>query len=259
MPEDQGTIILEAGWAEDARVVKADPVTLEHEVISGDQQAHVPDINADGTKLVWAGPSDTDPTWPDIYLRDLPNGDIRRVSSGGGPKWTFDQKALLVSRKDGVYRMELDGSAKLVRTGEDLSGTEIAKGTYVFGDAKTLKIVDGDEETLVFDGGDNCGPNAWDLSSDGRSLAFTIGCLEADDSESGLYVYDLRTGETRPVYDGDVNGAAWSPDGRSIATTFRPDREVKQSELWIVDAQTGGKKVLRSDGWSAWPIWVATA
>ena len=255
---DEGTIVIQAGWSEDARIVEVDPVTLEHEVISGDEKAHVPGVSDDGTTLVWAGPSSTDPTWPDTFLRDLKTGETRRVGSGGGPSWTFDQEALLVSRKDGVYRMELDGSSQLMRGGEALTGTEVADGTFVFGDEKTLTIVEGrfNDEPVVFDGGEDCAPDAWDLGPDGRSLAFTIGCAEADDPENGLYIYDLRTEESTPVYEGNVQGAAWSPDGTSIATTYQPDRDVQQNELWIVDAKTGDPEVLKSGGWSAWPIWL---
>ena len=114
--------------------------------------------------------------------------------------------------------MELDGSSELMRGGEALRGTEVTEGAFVFGDEKTLSISEGhfNDETVVYDGGENCEPDAWDLSPDGRRLAFTVGCVEADDSENGLYVYDLRTEETTPVYDGTVLGAAWSPDGRSI-------------------------------------------
>lgn len=258
---DQGAVVFEAGWADQAHIVKLDPATMKSEVISGAAQAHVPDITDDGKLLVWAGPSTSDPTWPDTYLRDLVTGEIRRLGSGGSPTWTFDEKALLVSRRDGVYRMQLDGSSQLWRGGEGLSGSEVADGTYVFGDEKTLTIFEGrfDDEAVVFDGGADCQPDAWDLSPDGRSLAFTVGCVERDDPESGLYIYDLRAKETRPVYDGDVVGAAWSPDGQSIATTYRVRRGAHRSDLWVVDATTGDHKVLRSEGMSSWPTWMATA
>jgi hypothetical protein len=255
-PSGAGTIVIESGWASDARIVALDLLTLEEEVISGGGEAHVPDVTDDGTRVVWAGPSTVDSNWPDTYLHDRTTGETRRVGSGGGPTWTFDEQALLVSRPDGVHQLELDGSAELVRAGEEVSGSEIGEGTFVFGDPRTLTIVEGDDETVVFDGGGTCGPSASDLDPDGRTLAFTVWCTEADDPAAGLYAFDLRSEEPTIVRSGDLTGAAWSPAGTSIATVHRPDPDVEQNELWLVDARTGASEVIRSGGWSSWPVWL---
>jgi len=77
------------------------------------------------------------------------------------------------------------------------------------------------------------------VSPDGRWLTY----LKPYDEEGRLYLRDLETGTTRDL--GPTMPLAWSPDGRTLATSNR-------SHLALVDAESGAsRKVAEGEVWHA--------
>jgi hypothetical protein len=261
-PGRPDAIIFEDGTGERARIVQLDPGNGDERVISEDRPAHVPDLNLDGSRLAWAGPSATDPTWPDVFVRNIATNRWGRVGSGAQPTWTYDQTALLVGRKDGLYRLELDGSAKRVVKGVRAGGREIEPGVFVVNDYEDtpgsskdqLLILRGGHRTSVFRR-KGCSPQAWDLNIDGRSLLYNVACTDRRDSKNGLHVYDMKTRTSKQILEAPAAGASRSPDGTSIVTVYQSSPDGTRAELWILDAD-GHHRVVRR-GTMSWPVWRA--
>jgi hypothetical protein len=263
-PGRPDAIIFEDGAGEQARIVQLEPDTGDEQVISEDRPAHAPDLALDGSRLVWAGPSATDPTWPDVFVREIATGNWGRVGSGARPSWTYDQQALLVARKDGLYRLELDGKARRVFKGISTEGTEVKPGVFVVNDDEDtsddpedeLLIFDGDKRTTVFQE-TGCSGQAWDLNIDGRRLLYNVGCDDNKDPRNGLYVFDMKTGTSKQLLEAFVAGASWSPDGTSIVTVYLFDPDSDRNELWVLDDTGRHHKVVRRGAVIRWPVWRA--
>ena len=93
------------------------------------------------------------------------------------------------------------------------------KGIYAI---KQLELATGESEVLIRGAGGACRPTP---SPDGETIAF----VRRVDGETGLHLYDLRSGSVRLLYNqlerdmqeawaihGVYSGFAWTPDGQSI-------------------------------------------
>ena len=103
--------------------------------------------------------------------------------------------------------------------------------------------VEGNQDARQFTSGDRDSHGRW--SPDGRSVAFTSA---RDKRQPQIYLLESDAGEARPLSgfpEGTIGDWAWSPDGSTLAVSFRetdPDR-------------TEAAETLREDSGSSTPPW----
>jgi Tol biopolymer transport system component len=91
-------------------------------------------------------------------------------------------------------------------------------------------------------------------SPDGKKLA-GVGCCVG---EGGLDIFDMETGQTRRIYEGDVVGLTWSPDGRRIAFSpygRRADGLIGANAVAAINADGSGLEVLTEQPGAAPRAW----
>lgn len=171
---------------------------------------------------------------------------------------------ILFARDRDLWRVDLDGNEQQLSFGqllpEDTSelwwnGPTVVSpdGRYLAlwpsGSLIILDIFNPDQIRLV----DAVAPTAIAWSPDSRQLAY----LDPD-AGRGLFVYDLTSGQSRPLFSDSQDGAriaslAWSPDARYLgfACCFLPADEqgqVRQIEISSGQMQTVGEIEATIDG-----------
>ncbi len=87
-------------------------------------------------------------------------------------------------------------------------------------------------------------------ASDGRAIAYHAGSWDNPDcldTYFGIWVYDIRTGQTNQLTDQTDHDPAWSPDGRYIAYHSGRDEQV----IKILDYASYQSTVNSCDSWVA--------
>jgi Tol biopolymer transport system component len=203
------------------------------------------------------------------------DGRGRIVSDTGDVVYTVERKAerFLVQE---IWAMRADGSGKrLVKT---YVGCEVTVGPWVPGSqwvmvvsryAKTgsvstetrrvvgegygpilrapqawlLDVETGQEARLV-SLPEGYMPHTFAMSPDGSQVlfdgAYWPGFPRAEPASRGPWVYAVETGEIRELADAGVGyPASWSPDERTVATSYAKDQDVGKASLRLVDTRTG--------------------
>lgn len=70
-------------------------------------------------------------------------------------------------------------------------------------------------------------------SPDSRWLLYISG--PQGTTQQGLWIFNLSTRTTNLIAKGNINAAAWSPDGKSVVGVVCRDSLCKQAELWQYD------------------------
>ena len=189
--------------------------------ILGLSSVYFPEVSHDGRRLAfyWDRSGQME-----LYVVELPDGEPRQVSHGNVPRslragfvWCRDNRSVLFAKDVGgneqhdLYRLDLD-------TGEDTRLTETPT-------AQELPC---------------------EVSPDGRTLVFRSN----RDGQMNLYRLSLDSGEVvalthhaSPVY---VDGK-WSPDGRSIVYGTNETDDLKNMDIYVVEADGGApRRVYRS-------------
>jgi Tol biopolymer transport system component len=140
----------------------------------------------------------------DIFVVNVDGSGLRKLGAGRHPDWSPDDKQIAF----------------------DLPG---AQGTQVF-----VQNLDGQGSERVAQG--SC--PRW--SPDGSQLAFAEGRM--------LYVMDLATAEQRALFDTPFEtlywGCCWSPDGKSLALSARPEPRARRHVLLVsADGASHGLRV----------------
>lgn len=150
---------------------------------------------------------------------------LRTPSLVEAPNWTPDGSALVVNGEGCLYRVELDGSAKLVKIDTGFART-LNNDHGISPDGRTLVISDGTENgasciyTLPITGGEprritaNT-PSYWHgWSPDGATIAY----CGARDRIFDIYICGIEGGSETRLTDGrgHSDGPDFSPDGQWI-------------------------------------------
>ncbi|MCU1353383.1 MAG: hypothetical protein JWM05_2592 [Acidimicrobiales bacterium] len=195
--------------------------------------AHDPRLSADGRFLASTRPRAGDLGPTDVYVSTLATGAERLVATGRCPTWSLDGTSLLVAGTKALQRVTVER-----RTVRSIPGTgarcgiEVGRDRYVLWDRSDRidLLAGGQVRTLVTM--DRCGLGPVTVDPSRRRIAFSATCTFGT---GGLYVVDLAGGSAVNVLRGVAYGAAWSPDGTSIATAYRPSA-AGDDQLWITTA-----------------------
>jgi Tol biopolymer transport system component len=175
------------------------------------------DLSPDGTRVVaWIGDS--------LWLLDTAQGTSRRLVGGGGgtdPRFNADARAVLFARRDGLFRLSIDG------------GSEVA----------VLQA-----PTSPRAGGSPMMYFVCDWSRDGRLALYSP-------EPSSLWSAPV-SGDGQPQLVvrsvGTVDQGRWSPDGRWVA--FNGD-ETGRTEVFVVPFPPTGERWQVSTAGGVQPLW----
>jgi Tol biopolymer transport system component len=184
----------------------------------------------------------------DVFVRDLRRGTVERanVASDGTQ-----------ADAGGSYRVEISGDGRYVAftsTAKNLVEWTEPPNPYVTDvyvhDRRTGRT---ERVSVAADGGSGWAFDSFDMSRDGRYVAFTAssGRMEADTKNQTLaYVVDRRTGTTKRISDhipSDwyVSSLTLSADGSHLAYVQRHPRGGRH-ELWLADLRTGQQKLVNT-------------
>ena len=235
-----GTIVFDANFSTGPELHAVDVDAVSDRRIGGDASGHGPRISPDGRTLAYTRSATPEADPADVYVLDLVTDQERKIGPGGCPTWTTDGEALIVYRPEGLQRLELDGTATTVEGGDESCALEVGPGRFVlWGQDDSLELLDkGQRRTLLRQ--PDCGIGPVDVDATLARIAYSVVCGPGDGSSAGLWVMDLETREAERVMEGQLYGAAWSPDDAWIATTrtdVRPDGSSRQ-DLWIACPDT---------------------
>ncbi|WP_437047773.1 TolB family protein [Streptomyces sp. enrichment culture] len=207
-----------------------------------------PSLSADGRYAAFATadagvvPGDTNGE-SDVFVRDLRRGTVERVNvATDGTQADAGSHSARIS-DDGRYVAFISGARTLAEWSEP-SATR-PSDVYVH-DRRTGRT---ERVSAAPDGGTALVRDGFDLSGDGRYVAFSAARMESGGSgHTRAYVTDRRTGETRLISDrvpADwyVPNVRLSADGTHLAYTQRHPRG-GPGELWLADLRTGEQKQL---------------
>jgi Tol biopolymer transport system component len=145
---------------------------------------------------------------------------------------------------DGVKLTQLTNDGKSVAVGWAYHGDLIAFVREVSDEQSQLLIMnlDGSGEKEVTPVGN---PFFAEWSWAGRKLSYEFSNADDDQSQGGVYIYDVLTDRSVSIsaphlldaIDGD-DGPFWSPDDRHVAYKVRPGLSGTR-QVWVADAQTG--------------------
>ncbi|MFE9019388.1 TolB family protein [Streptomyces sp. NPDC007808] len=184
----------------------------------------------------------------DVFVRDLRRGTVERVNvASDGTQ----------ADGGGSYRAEISGDGRYVafasRAGNLVEWAEppepYASDMYVH-DRRTGRT---ERVSVAADGGSGAVLDSFDMSRDGRYVAFTASSarMEGDATDRTLaYVVDRRTGTTKRISDhvpSDwyVPSVTLSADGSRLAYVQRHPRGGRH-ELWLADLRTGEQDLVNA-------------
>jgi len=185
--------------------------------VGGPAESITFDLSPDGTRVVaWIGDS--------LWLLDTAQGTSRRLASGGGgtdPRFNADARAVLFVRRDGLFRLSIDGGSEVAVLRAPTSPTA--------GGSPMMYFVS-------------------DWSRDGR-LA-----LYSPEPNSLWSVPVPGDGQPQLVVrsSGRVDQGRWSPDGRWVA--FNGD-ETGRMEVFVVPFPPTGERWQVSTAGGVQPLW----
>ena len=134
------------------------------------------------------------------------------------------------------------GDSRVVFTSERLGGTRDIFVLEPTGEVRMLTTHPNGDELAV-------------LSPDGATVAFT----SRRPGNDTIFLVDIdgfnQRRLTAPVSDGGDSWPSWSPDSRSIV--FGSDRECCEDDLWVINADGTGLRMLFGDPDASeiWPSW----
>ncbi len=226
----------------------------------GDKQSREPSISADGRYVCFESratnlvPNDTNGVW-DVFVKDLQNGRVRRVSVSSTGEQANDFSTMSVISADGSTVAFMSAATNLVpndtNNNWDFFVRDLKSGTTT----RVSVSSDGTEGN----GGADCDCRVYKfpgISADGQIITFQSSStnLVPDDTNGvfDIFRHDRSTGETVRVSlstDGQqADNDCWmrdmSPDGRfvvwhSAASTLVPNDTNGVRDIFINDFQTG--------------------
>lgn len=189
----------------------------------------------------------------DVFVRDLRRGTVERVNvASDGTQADKGGSHRAEISGDGRYITFMSSATNLVEWPEPPA--PYAKDLYVH-DRKTGRT---ERITVAADGGSGWASDAFDISRDGRYVAFTApsGRIDPDapTNQTMAYVADRRTGTVKRISDHIpsewyVPSVTLSGDGSHLAYVQRHPRGGRH-ELWLADLRTGERELVNaaSDG-----------
>jgi TolB protein len=215
-----------------------------------------PAWSPDGTKIAFASSRAWDSGGLDIYVINADGTDLQRLTDDPSfeeaPRWSPDGSMITFeafgwgnNRYGSTHIMNADGSERRVLIDAASAGDAnwspdgewIAYTDGRFCCAVHIVRLDGTERHDLTVGGISGRWPRW--SPDGTTLAWSA--HENGGSLDGIFIYDLRTGETRLV--SSVTGKLeWSPDGEWIAVAMA------EIDTCGHPTRAGGLYLVRADG-----------
>ncbi|MEV6174715.1 hypothetical protein AB0L99_41715 [Streptomyces sp. NPDC051954] len=216
-------------------------------------------LSSDGRYLAFVSddsevvPGDTNGT-TDVFVRDLRKGTVERVN-------VASDGTQAEGGAYGTHRAEISGDGRYVAFVSSAKNlvewpsppNPYADDVYVH-DRRTGRT---ERISVAADGGSGWTSDSFDMSRDGRYIAFAASSqrMEADAVGQTLgYVVDRRTGTTKRISDHIpaewyVSSLTLSGDGSHLAYTQRHPRGGR-GELWLADLRTGAQELVNaaSDG-----------
>ncbi|MCU1453448.1 MAG: Tol-pal system beta propeller repeat protein [Acidimicrobiales bacterium] len=246
-----GTIVFEGGTASAERLYAVSPASGRERRLAVDAASFEPQLSPDGRSVAFSRPRPAQPSVSDVYVEAIAGGAGRLVTTGRCPTWSRDGRTLLVSTAIGLRRVSVSGTASSVVPG---AGTrcalEVAPDRLVLWDQQERLdlLVAGKATPLVTMAGCTLGPVALDPAA--TRVAFTAACPR---ETGGLYVANLAAARPMQVLAGVAYGAAWSPDGTTLASAFRPNPNAEH-QLWLITADGSARRRIAGDIVNA-PTW----
>ncbi|MBY9066613.1 prolyl oligopeptidase family serine peptidase [Hyphomonas sp. WL0036] len=207
----------------------------------------------DGSQAAWARTNPGDPNNDIIVGNPADAASVRVALEGEGATgpvdWSNDGSKLLLQRYISISESRLFvldvASGETTQVNPD--DTVAYSGGALLPDGSVLTATDKDSEftnlvRIAPDGGVtnytadiNWGVSDWDLSPDGKTVAFTLnegglGTIRLLDIESG----QVRPGPTLPV--GIASGIVYSPSGNHVGFTF--NSAISPADAWSFDVAT---------------------
>ncbi|MEW6282488.1 MAG: S9 family peptidase [Candidatus Eremiobacterota bacterium] len=174
---------------------------------------------------------------PDTFQPAEPKPDLKSLldlKSHGAPRWSPDGRRFAFLASDKSVRLrDADGSSKTLAPGGGGALEWSPDGCWlVFGD--TLARPDG-SEGRNFKSQPGLAHKFGGFSPDSASLVYASHAR----GEWDLWIYDVATGQRRELLrrDGLNEPLGYSPDGKSVL--FEAVESTRQSDLFLVDVQTG--------------------
>lgn len=234
-PSATGVIAFDGGDKAEGPLVRYDPATgRDTELLPG--RLYLPRLSPDGRMLAYvaSGEHGTAPeAGPSIHVRSMLDAGDRELSPGGCASWTLDGRSLVVGVDGGLRVVPLRGRSKAVPGGKDGDcGSQFGPGRFLLTrtDDHIDLLIDGERRTVATLPGGSVLPGVLDPT--GRWLAYPV---TGSADVRGLYVLDDRTLGLTRVLDDEVFGAAWSPDGKTLALSLRVPATGRR-ELWFAAA-----------------------
>lgn len=214
-----GTVVFARVGPSGERLYEVDVAGGSVQPLGGDQSGRGPRLSPDGRSLVYSRSTSADSAIDDVHVLDMGRAAERSLGPGACPTWTRDGRDLIVSRRDGLYLVDLDGVGERLNLDDALCGVQVNADTYLLWsqDEALESVTRGVRRVLVEAPG--CGIGPVDVDPAGERIAYTIACDEKDPYR-GLWVMDLSSEAATRIVDDTAYGASWSPDGEWIATTI---------------------------------------
>jgi len=227
-----------------------------------------PRVSPDGRHIVYQSGRGTN---AEIYIMNRDGSTQQRLTFNEQlddlPAWSPDGRQIIfitwISQTDSeLFVMNADGSSlsRITDTSTDeghvswsavglvFNATEAGTSNYQL---YRSDAAGGNRQRLTISRVDEWSPE-W--SPDGREILFLS--ERGSSVNSGIYVMDAATGETRPIYNNEDSrlmewGAVWSADGQQIV--FAMDQADGSADIYIMNAD--GSDIRRLSERGGYPAW----